>query len=216
MSESSTDSLWLVIPTSNRHIHLNAIFEASGIPAERRVLIRTTAGEDFLGSVNIYQEDVFNIQSWWNTGIEYAALHGGKYVAVLNDDADFEIGTLQKMLDQMITEDSDLCHPDPIVSQGWGHCWILRIDSNVRPDRRFVWWCGDHDLEFQANRARGVSISPVLVRNLYANVLTSGDKKFESIIKSDIRSFKLKYPAHTLKTFSLRILKKVSISLGSR
>ena len=211
MSENVDANLWLVIPTSTRHVHLKKIFETSGIPAERRILIRTSKGEDFPGAINIYQDNIFNIQTWWNTGIEYAASHGSKYVAVLNDDADFEVGTLQSMLSQMIEEGSDLCHPDPELNHGWGHCWILRLDSKVRPDQRFVWWHGDHDLKFQAARARGVSVSPVRVLNLYANELTSRDKKFEAIIKSDIRSFNYKYPGYALKQLWVRVLKKLKI-----
>lgn len=212
MPNSSADDLWLVIPTSNRHTHLNEIFKASCIPPERRILIRTSPGEDFPNAINLYQEEVFNIQSWWNTGIEYSASKGATFVAVLNDDADFDEGALQAMLNQMIDEGTDLAHPDPEINQGWGHCWILRIDSKVRPDNRFIWWHGDHDLEFQAKRSSGVSISPVLVRNLYANELTSRDSKFEAIIESDIRAFKLKYPLHSVYQFIFRIVNKVKRS----
>lgn len=216
MPENIDENLWLVIPTSTRHEHLKDIFESSGIPEERRILIRTSKGEDFPGAINLYQDKIFNIQSWWNTGIEFAASHGGKFVAVLNDDADFDAGALQTMLSQMIEENSDLVHPDPGLNHGWGHCWILRVDSKVRPDQRFVWWHGDHDLEFQALRARGVSVSPVQVLNLYANELTSHSKKFDAIIKSDIRSFNYKYPRYALKQFLLRVLKKVTKITKSR
>lgn len=193
----SFDKTWLVIPTADRHVYLTQIFDSSEIPPERRILIRTTPGDDVPGAINLKSPDVFNIQSWWNLGIRYAKSHGAEFVAVLNDDTEIVEGQLKSLLGLMIDENTDLCHPDPSMDKGWGHCFLIRCGSDIAPDERFVWWCGDHDLEMQARRKNGVSISPISVPNLHSNEYTSQNSSMKAIVDADIAAFRRKYPLHT-------------------
>ena len=196
---SPIEGLWLVIPTANRHQYLSEIFERSQIPAGQRILIRTSDGADVPGAKNLKMLDIFNIQHWWNVGINDAVAHGAEFIAILNDDTKLVEGQLQLLLNLMILENSDLGYPEPIRSGGWGHCFIIRANSRVRPDERFTWWCGDHDLEMQARKAGGVSVAPIKVLNLHSNELTSQNPAMKKIIDQDISRFRRKYPAYTLR-----------------
>ena len=195
----SLELTWLIIPTAIRHEYLKDIFEASQIPPNRRILIRTVAGPDFPDAMNVQVLNNFNIQHWWNIGIEHAAKQGAKFVAILNDDTKISAGDLEMLLRLMINENTDLSYADPSFTGGWGHCFIIRVDSLVRPDERFVWWCGDYDLEMQAKKGRGVSIAPITIPNLHANELTSNDPKFKAVIAGDISRFRRKYPMYTVR-----------------
>jgi hypothetical protein len=195
---SEFERLWVVIPTAHRHKYLSKIFQASEVRSDQRVLVRTKPGVQIPEAINLEEFEIFNIQYWWNIGIEYAAARGAKYVGVLNDDTDLSHGQLRGMLAQLLEEGTDLCHPDPSETGGWGHCFIIRIDSKVRPDTRFTWWCGDYDLKFQAKKGRGVSIYPFAIPNIHANELTSQDERIQMIIKKDISAFRRKYPIYTV------------------
>jgi hypothetical protein len=196
---SLLDSTWLIIPTASRHQYLCDIFESSQIPESRRILIRTEAGPDLPGALNIQVLDVLNIQYWWNIGIQVAINHGAKFVAILNDDTKISEGDLELLLRLMLDEDTDLSYANPTLTGGWGHCFLLRIDSSVRPDERFFWWKGDHDLEMQANKGGGVSIASITIQNLHSNELTSGSLKLQALIARDISRFRKKYPIYTVR-----------------
>jgi len=168
-------------------------------------LIRTKGGDELAGAVNIWETSTFNIQKWWNLGIQYAKNQGAKYVAVLNDDTNLRIGVLREMLELMINEGTSLVHADPRMGFGWGHCWILNCQDEIAPDERFTWWYGDHDLEKQAERANGVTLSQHIVENIHSNLYTSSDQKFEAIIDRDLRTYRRKYPSEYLKMFWAKI-----------
>ena len=211
MIQNLEDSLWLVIPTADRHQYLSEIFRNSGIERNRRVLIRTIPGRELDDCVNIYYEGPLNIQAWWNVGIDYAKKHGARYVAVLNDDVSLSPTFLQKMLERMLFDETSLVIPVNKGEAGWGHCWIIDTSHAIKPDERFAWWCGDHDLEIQAKRAKGVSYIPLMVPNLHANELTQQSSEFGRMVKKDMWKFRSKYPhlaiIELLKLVKYRLLK---------
>jgi hypothetical protein len=204
---SHIDELWIVIPTASRLQYLDDIFIKSHIPPDRRVLIRTDSGDQYPDCINLWVLDVFNIQKWWNSGLDYVRDQGGRYVAVLNDDVLLQDGQLEKLLTVLIEEDSVLALPVNHGDAGWGHCWIVDLDKNVRPDERFTWWCGDHDLEIQAQRKGRVSYFPLPIENLHANELTSSSPALLLLAKKDIWTFRRKYPVYFLREI-FQILKK--------
>jgi hypothetical protein len=194
MTNAKDQDLWLVIPTADRHQYLPEIFLNSGVDESRRVLVRTSPGLNVPDCVNIRFEGELNIQAWWNFGIGYALERGARYVAVLNDDVVLHPKTLQDMLSQMITDSSSLAIPVAEGAAGWGHCWILDTSHGVMPDERFVWWCGDHDLEIQARKVGGVTYFPIEVLNIHANQLTERSESFVDIVKRDMWRFRFKHP----------------------
>lgn len=98
------------------------------------------------------------------------------------------------MLSQMVIDSSSLAIPAAKGEAGWGHCWILDSSHGVMPDERFIWWCGDHDLEIQAMKKGGVTYFPIEVLNIHANQLTERSESFIDIVKSDMWRFRFKYP----------------------
>ena len=203
------DDLWLVIPTANRFQYLEDIFNTSNIAPEKRIIIRTASGVDLSDCVNLYELNIFNIHHWWNLGIEYVKNHGGRYVAVLNDDVALKSGVLQELLCVMKSEGSALALPVEKGDAAWGHCWVLDINSGIKPDERFTWWCGDRDLEIQAKRSWGISYKPLPTLNIHANELTASSKELEQITKVDIRSFYRKYPIRSAASYPVRLWRRV-------
>jgi hypothetical protein len=199
---------WIVIPTANRHEYLEEIFECSGVSPEQIVLIRTTPGQTISGAVNLWVSGDINIQRWWNTGIQYCRNNGGRYVAILNDDTVLRKGDLQKLLQQLKAEGTTLVLPVAKGNAGWGHCWILDTAHNVYPDERFQWWCGDHDLEIRALKAKGVAYLPLQILNKHANELTTENLFLQTLTRKDIRTFRRKYPGKALAEFYRRFNRK--------
>jgi hypothetical protein len=212
----SNEDLWLVIPTSTRFQYLEEIFANSRIPAQRRILIRTSPGTDISDCINIYELDIFNIHRWWNLGIDYAKSHGARYVAVLNDDVQLGPGVLQELLSVMKSERTALALPVNEGDTAWGHCWILDLTSGVRPDERFVWWCGDRDLEIQAQRSLGVSHKALPTLNIHANEITASNLKLEEITRVDIRSFYRKYPIQSTVAYPQRLWIRINRRLNRK
>lgn len=201
--------IWLVIPTADRHQYLNKIFHSSTVPPSQRLVVRTKPGIEISGCINLWYTGNLNIHSWWNFGISEAVARGARYVAVLNDDVEIEIGGLDRILAQMKIEHSILGLPVSKGEAGWGHCWIIDTAFPIRPDQRFSWWCGDHDLEIQASRKGSVTYFPIKSKNLHANELTLASVEIQKLVKQDLRKFRRKYPLLALSEFCELVWKKL-------
>jgi len=197
-------SLWLVIPTGDRHEYLEEIFASSGIDLEKIILIRTLQGDDIPSVNNVWHLGDLNIQRWWNLGISYAMERGARYVAVLNDDTVLRLGDLKILFENQVKEGTTLGIPVNKGEGGWGHCWILDTSHGVFPDERFFWWCGDHDLEIQAGKIRGVTYYPLEIINKHPNELTLANEELVILTKRDINTFRRKYPIRTVREFTHR------------
>jgi len=195
--------LWLIIPTAGRREYLDSIIGNSGIPKSRIVLVHTAGSTHVNGLNNLDYVGDFNIHSWWNLGIKFAEERGGKFVAVLNDDAQISFGCLQRMLEQMIREGSTLARPNGT----WGHCWLLRVDRGIRPDEKFRWYMGDHDLEIRAKKSGGVSISFEETRNLEMGQEEYLNPEIAEIIARDYQTFFRRYKSHHIRHYLRRFLR---------
>lgn len=163
--------LFMTVPTAgNRTDLLNALIEDSGLPREQIVVIATRQGVVAPGGVIIIEDyDAPNIHRWWNRGIEEAEKRGASTVAVINDDVRLAPTTLPELATALSVTGAAVASParDPYplgVHRGhlvpyaprlWGSLWVLRIDSGLRPDARYVWWYGDNDLDIRARRDHG-------------------------------------------------------------
>lgn len=185
------NNLWLVIPTATRHKYLEQLFNESNIPADKRILVRTTDGVEIADCVNLFYRGEFNIHKWWNLGIGYAQSKGAEYVAVLNDDVILADNPLHKIATSMKASGAVLGYPFPF--QGWvsGYCWVLDVKSGIRPDEEYVWWYGDRDLDLQARQLgeHKVIHVPVKVRHVEGNVLTSQSQELMDLTKKDEERF---------------------------
>lgn len=212
-------SLWLVIPTGKRHEYLSEIFLNSGLDPEKIILVRTMLGDNIPGAINVWSIDELNIHKWWNVGIRYAMERGARYVAVLNDDTALKFGDLKLLFEKQVKEGTTLGVPVRRGAAGWGHCWILDTSHGVLPDERFFWWCGDHDLEIQAQKIHGVTYQPLDIINRHPNELTLSSQHLIALTKKDIRSFRKKYPFRAIREFwhwgSLRFQHKIKSIFNS-
>lgn len=185
--------LWLVIPTGTRTQYLKDIFNECDIEPSKRVLVRTTDAPDVENAINLKYEGEFNIQKWWNTGIDYARERGAEYVAVLNDDVQILSNPLRRIAEVMKATGATLGYPFPFTGHVCGYCWVLDLKSNIRLDENYKWWYGDRDLDLQARKVKGVVHVPAMVRHVEGNVLTSQSNELMELTKLDEKYFTEKW-----------------------
>jgi len=182
--------LWLVIPTSNRFNYLDEIIRNSLIPEKNIVLVRTEDGPVFGNVQNIFvKTGKVNIQKWWNVGINYAEKHGAKLVAVLNDDVYISPGSLQAIALELLEQNAALGFPYPHSGRLAGYCWILNLNSTVRPDERFKWWFGDNDLQMQAQSCSKYIYVSADVQHLEGGKLTEENQSLKVLAEKDHAAF---------------------------
>jgi GT2 family glycosyltransferase len=86
-------------------------------------------------------------------GINYAQRDGAEYVAVLNDDVEFDNGFIPAMLDHLVRHDLAVVDMDN-SGNGGGAAWIMDLKYGMRLDERYRWWYGDTEL-FDRAKAQG-------------------------------------------------------------
>ena len=184
-----TSNLWLVIPTGTRTQYLKDIFNECDIEPSKRVLVRTADAPDVDDAINLKYEGEFNIQKWWNFGIDYAVERGAEYVAVLNDDVQILSNPLRRIAEVMKATGATLGYPFPFIGHVCGYCWVLDVKSGIRLDEDFVWWYGDRDLDLQARKLKGVVHVPAMVRHIHGNELTRDNQELVELTKADEKYF---------------------------
>jgi len=190
-----TSNLWLVIPTGTRTQYLKDIFNECDIEPSKRVLVRTADAPDVDDAINLKYEGEFNIQKWWNFGIDYAVERGAEYVAVLNDDVQILSNPLRRIAEVMKATGATLGYPFPFIGHVCGYCWVLDVKSGIRLDEDFVWWYGDRDLDLQARKLKGVVHVPAMVRHIHGNELTRDNQELVELTKADEKYFLEKWKA---------------------
>jgi hypothetical protein len=178
--------LWLVIPTATRSQYIEKIIKNSLIPTKNIVLVRTVDGAIFGKVNNIFVNNPeINIQKWWNLGIDYAAQRGAKLVAVLNDDVHISPGSLQAIAFEVLEQNAALGFPYPHSGRLAGYCWILNLDSKVRPDERFSWWFGDNDLQMQAQTTSKYIYVSADIKHIEGGKLTEENELLKHLAERD-------------------------------
>lgn len=175
------DDVWLTIPTGGRSQYLDSIIEASGIPRSRVVIVNTVLQAGLLGCHNLWTEE-FNIQHWWNLGINHAQANGAKYVVVVNDDVRLGEGAVLDLVKVMKLAGSWLGTKADEGPCGW--FYVLNLESPVRPDESYVWWYGDNDLYEQASGH--VLRMNLDVEHLHGNELTEANPMLKELTERDL------------------------------
>lgn len=129
-----------------------------------------------------------NISAMWNYGITEARRltwrrtdQGEHFTLVLNDDVRLPPGSIWRLLECLEDTRADIAHPDLseqlrageyTLSTGipepkrnlyyrmTGWCFMMRGAAGFHADERFVWWCGDDDLEWRV-RINGGGVARV-------------------------------------------------------
>lgn len=163
--------LFMTVPTAGQHPGLlEDLIRNCGLPPEQIVIVVTRPDVHLpAGVVRVEDFGPLNIQRWWNKGIEEAQRRGATAVAVLNDDMWVTPTTLLELHQELTLSGAAVASPSrpgervglhkgspiPYLPKIWGCFWLLRLDSGLRPDERYVWWYGDHDLDIRARRSHG-------------------------------------------------------------
>lgn len=163
--------LFMTVPTAGHHAALlDELVRNCGLPPEQIVIVATKPDISLpAGVVRVADFGPLNIQRWWSVGIEEAQRRGADVVAVLNDDMWVTPRTLFELQDELRRTGAAVASPSrpgervglhkrwliPYTPKIWGCLWVLRVDSGLRPDPRYVWWYGDHDLDIRARRDFG-------------------------------------------------------------
>lgn len=148
----------LITPTHEYTPELSLLLERAGMPA---IVVHTDRRtyRPLDGVENILSFEKFNIQRWWNDGID-AALSLGYSVGVIvnNDVAPADGEQLLRLVDALTNTGATVATvgPEKMYTdwdgeyrlQGW--CFALNLEHGFRMDEEFVWFYGDRWLDYQA------------------------------------------------------------------
>lgn len=209
-------NLWVVIPVGPRLIYIDEVIANLGLPQERVIVVKERFTRDIHGATNLHRPDVLNIQLWWRIGIDFAKHKGARWVAILSDDIKINPNQLNIMLEELKTQNASMIASRTSKKYGWGHAFILDVESGNLPDTRFCWYFGDWDLKYQAQRKRGFITSSQEIEHLLPGDLTRNSSDFQEIIIRDRLMFRRKYPFKTTCVWVLnKVIKASSLFTGA-
>lgn len=202
--------LFMTVPTAGSRPQLLAeLIRDCGLPAERIVIVKTRPDVDLPGSVIVIDDHgAPNIQRWWRKGIEESARRGATHVAVLNDDIRLTNETLPALHEAMSATGAAIASPQrpefatglhrgrlvPYEPRLWGSLWMLRIESGLLPDERYVWWYGDNDLDIRARRDHGgVVLVDVEYEHVHPSEATASNPNLLAQTNLDAQTFEMQY-----------------------
>ena len=202
--------LFMTVPTAGSRPQLLAeLIRDCGLPAEQIVIVKTRPDVDLPDSVVVIDDHgAPNIQRWWRKGSEESARRGATHVAVLNDDIRLTIDTLPALHEAMSATGAAIASPQrpefaiglhrgrlvPYEPRLWGSLWMLRIDSGLLPDERYVWWYGDNDLDIRARRDHGgVVLVDVAYEHVHPSEATASNPNLVAQTDLDAQTFEMQY-----------------------
>ena len=202
--------LFMTVPTAgSRPELLAALINDCGLPPERIVIVATRAGLVLPKGVVVLEDlDSPNIQRWWARGIQAAHDRGATFVAVVNDDIQMTPQTLPTLAAELERTGAAIASPSrppfrdgrhtrplvPYEPRLWGSLWVLRLDSGLRPDPRYVWWYGDNDLDIRARRHHGgVVLADVEYQHLHPGEGTAKSPELQAQADRDAQTFERQY-----------------------
>lgn len=202
--------LFMTIPTAGaRQELLSALIQDCGLPLDHIVIVATKPNVELPDGVVVLEDfDTANIQRWWASGIEEAQRRGATAVAVLNDDIRVGHGSLASLHEALMSTGAAIASPSrppfkngvhrrplaPYEPRLWGSLWVVRVDSGLRPDPRYVWWYGDNDLDIRARRDHGgVVLCDVEYEHLHPSEGTSSNPALVAQTDIDAQTFEAQY-----------------------
>jgi hypothetical protein len=146
------DDVWIVIPVGEREKYLPNILNSLKDFRDRIVFVNNKEGYTrYPGVHHIEDFDDINIYRWWNKGIDFAQSKGAKYVAILNDDLEFDHTFIPSLFSFLIKNKLSIADTDR-SNNGGGAAWMMDLSYNLRLDERFRWWYGDTELFDRAKK----------------------------------------------------------------
>lgn len=200
----------MTVPTAgSRQELLSALIRDCGLPLDHIIVVATRPGVQLPKGVVVLEDfGTPNIQRWWSDGIAEAERRGATAVAVVNDDIRLTSATLRTLADALHATGAAIASPSripfkdglhkrplvPYEPRLWGSLWVLRLDSGLRPDQRYVWWYGDNDLDIRARRDHGgVVLCDVEYEHLHPSEGTSTNPDLVAQTDRDAETFERDY-----------------------
>lgn len=140
------DNVWVTVPVGEREQYLPNLLAGLVDLRDRIVFVNNhTTYTKFPGVHHVEDFGPVNIYRWWNIGINYAQRNGAEYVAVLNDDLEFDNDFIRVFHTHLVG--NNLAIADMYNSgNGGGAAWIMDLQYGLRLDERYRWWYGDTEL----------------------------------------------------------------------
>lgn len=169
-----------VVP-SNGRLFLKGCIESLRNQVDRIVVVQNGEEIDFFDEKVLVVLDSgtdMNISRWWNIGIEFAEsmVDAEQWnILVVNDDVIACHNLVETLSKEMRTSTATLAYPNQFDNHRFlyreakpinlhhritGYCYMLRGESRMRIDERFVWWAGDDDLDWRCRIAGGSLLVP--------------------------------------------------------
>lgn len=140
------DSIWIIVPVGERETYLpNLINKLSHFYGKIIFINNKLNYSRYQGVHHLPDFGPPNIYRWWNTGIKYAEQYGAQYVAILNDDLDFDPHFIQTLHRFLVANDLAIVDVEN-SGNGGGAAWMMNLSYGLRLDERFQWWFGDTEL----------------------------------------------------------------------
>ena len=184
------DTIWIVIPVGQREKYIPQILTLLEEYKNRIVFVNNNADYSRYDGVHHVEDFLpINIHRWWNTGIQYAAEHGARYVAVLNDDIIFDPLIIEDMANKMNIGNYE-------VSSALGNLgafWVIDTNSDIRADENMRWWCGDGDIFRQAKiKNKLLNYETEKIIHLEHNLQTASSQFLTELGKNDLIYYRQK------------------------
>jgi len=200
----------MTVPTeASRPELLASLIDNCGLPHECIVIVATMPGLVFPAGVVVIEDfESPNIQRWWARGIAEAERRGATSVAVVNDDVRLVPSTLITLANELSQTGAAIASPSrlpfhdgvhmrlslPYERRLSGCLWVLRLDSDLRPDQRYTWWYGDDDLDIRARRQfGGVVLAAVEFEHLHEGRATATSPVLQAMSAQDAQTFERQY-----------------------
>ena len=146
-------NVWVTVPVGEREGYLPCLL--AGLQDFKGRIVFVNNHRDYTEYAGVHHVEDYgptNIYRWWNIGINYAQREGAEYVAVLNDDLEFDNGFIPAMYQHMTRHDLAIVDAEN-SGNGGGAAWMMDLRYGLRLDERYQWWYGDTEL-FDRARAR--------------------------------------------------------------
>lgn len=148
------ESLWIVVPIGAREIYIENLLLKLSDFKDRIVFVNNNEGYTKFDSVHHVEDfEEINIYRWWNKGILYAKSQGAKYVAVLNDDIDFDLTFIPQLYSHLVNNNLAIVDTDN-TGNGGGVAWVMDLSFGLLLNEHFRWWYGDTEIFDRAKKLK--------------------------------------------------------------
>jgi GT2 family glycosyltransferase len=178
--------IWIIVAVGKREKYLQNLLSKL-VDYEGRIIFVNNYKQykKFKNVHHIEDFEEINIYRWWNKGIDYAEKHGAKYVAILNDDLDFDQNFIKNMYSKLRLYKYAIVDAANSGNNG-GAAWLMDLSYGLRLNESFRWWYGDTEIfdKARADKKFGTFYSKNF-KHLEPSLQTNRSKALIDLTKKD-------------------------------